>query len=165
MDRGRAHLRVREVEIWTVQLKLLPILLFFSFHHHRHKDRSCAHINWFINSEDMPDPDTGMWTVHLECDHRRQATVQVIAIDSIVRGAHLLPVYVVDHHAHRLISSYYNFLLEFRSFAVSRNFETAQNHSNPESMIKLPFIDELVPEICDRTSFFFCSHSGLLAGI
>ena len=32
------------------------------------------------------------------------------AIDSIVRGAHLLPVYVVDPHAHQLISSYYNFL-------------------------------------------------------
>ena len=97
-----------------------------------------------------------MWTIHLECENRRQATVQVIAIDSIVRGAHLLPVYVVDHHAHQLISSYYNFLLEFRSFEVSPFLETSKPLKTTQIRnLKLPFIDELVPEICDRTSFLF----------
>ena len=71
-----------------------------------------------------------MWTVQLECDSRGQATVDVINLDTIARGAHLLPVYgssrvpddfshhdaldsfysffvyhFIDHHAHELLTS------------------------------------------------------------
>ena len=67
------------------------VLLFFSFHYRR-KDFSCALINWFVHDEER-DRDTGMWTVQLECDRTGQPTVQVIELDTIVRGAHLLPVY------------------------------------------------------------------------
>jgi hypothetical protein len=88
----------------------------------------CALINWFVHGEE-PDGDTGMWTMELEHDRRGQPTVQVIEIETIVRGAHLLPVYgsscvpedfshhnapdsfnsffvnhYVDHHAHKFIS-------------------------------------------------------------
>lgn len=111
-------------------MEIAHILLFFSFHNH-HKDWACALIDWFVHSKDMPDLDTGTWTVHLECDNCRQAMVQVIAIDSITHGTDLLPVYgqtwvpehfdqfealdmfksffvnhFVDHHMHELISGW-----------------------------------------------------------
>jgi hypothetical protein len=104
------------------------ILLFFSFHYRREKF-SCALINWFIHDEE-PDRDTGMWTVQLERDRRGQPTIEVIDIDTIARGAHLLPVYgssrvpddfshhdaldsynsffvnhFIDHHAHEFITT------------------------------------------------------------
>ena len=103
------------------------VLLFFSFSYRR-KLFSCALINWFVHDEE-PDRDTGMWTVQLEHDRRGLPTVEVIDIDTIARGAHLLPVYgssrvpedfshhdaldsfnsffvnhFVDHHAHEFIT-------------------------------------------------------------
>jgi len=104
------------------------VLLFFSFRYRR-RDFSCALINWLVRDEE-PDPDTGMWTVRLECDQRGQPTVEVIDLDTIARGAHLLPVYgsskvpdnfsyhdaldsynsffvnhFIDHHAHEFITA------------------------------------------------------------
>ena len=101
------------------------VLLFFSFCYRR-ESFSCALINWFIHDEE-PDRDTGMWTVQLEHDRQGQPTVEVIDINTIARGAHLLPVYgssrvpddfshhdaldsynsffvnhFIDHHAHEL---------------------------------------------------------------
>lgn len=103
------------------------VLLFFSFHYRR-ESFSCALINWFIHDEE-PDRDTGMWTVQLEHDRQGQPTVEVIDINTIARGAHLLPVYgssrvpddfshhdaldsynsffvnhFIDHHAHEFIT-------------------------------------------------------------
>lgn len=104
------------------------VLLFFSFCYRR-KTYSCALINWFIH-DDEPDADTGMWTVQLERDQKGEPTVQVIPLETIARGAHLLPVYgstrvpdgfshhdalesfnsffvnhFVDHHTHEFITS------------------------------------------------------------
>ena len=103
------------------------VLLFFSFQYRR-KDYACALINWYVH-DDEPDRDTGMWTVQLECDARGQPTIKVIDIDTIARGAHLLPIFgssrvpddfshhdaldsfnsffvnhFIDHHAHELIT-------------------------------------------------------------
>ena len=72
--------------------------------------------------------DTGMWTVELERDRDGVPSVQVIAVETIARAAHLLPIYgssrvpddfthhealdryqsffvnrFVDHHAHEFI--------------------------------------------------------------
>jgi hypothetical protein len=105
------------------------VLLFFSFSYRR-QVFACALINWFVH-DDKPDVDTGMWTVQLELDRRDgKPTVQVIPLETIARGAHLLPVFgseripddfshhdaldefnsffvnhFVDHHAHEFISS------------------------------------------------------------
>ena len=102
------------------------IQLLFSFHYRR-TDYSCALITWFVHADER-DPDTGMWTVRQERDHRGKPTAEVIHLDSIARAAHLLPVYgssrvpedfeyshaldtydtffvnhFVDHHAHEFI--------------------------------------------------------------
>lgn len=68
------------------------VLLFFSFHY-QGKDYSCTFVNWFVHDDNAPDEDTGMWTVQLEHDDRKCATIQVININSIVWSAHLLPIY------------------------------------------------------------------------
>jgi hypothetical protein len=104
------------------------VLLFFSFVYRR-KSYPCALINWFVH-DDEPDADTGMWPVQLECDRRGVLTVQVIPLETISHGAHLLPIYghervpndfsyhdaldsfnsfflnyYIDHHAHKFIAS------------------------------------------------------------
>ena len=91
------------------------VLLLFSFHYCR-ETFSCALINWFIH-DDEPDCDTGMWTVQLECDRRGQPTVDIINIDTIARGAHLLPIYgfsrIPDDFSH------HDALDSFNSFFVN----------------------------------------------
>ena len=103
------------------------VLLFFIFYYHR-KSFLYALINWFLHDKE-PDCDTGMWTVQLEHDRWGQPTVEVVNIDTISQGAHLLPVYgssqipddfsyhevldsfnsffvnhFIDHHAHEFIT-------------------------------------------------------------
>ncbi|KAI9512194.1 hypothetical protein F5148DRAFT_949520, partial [Russula earlei] len=51
-----------------------------------------ALVNWFVHDNE-PDPDTGMWTVQLECNRKGEPNVQVIPLKTIAHGAHLLPVY------------------------------------------------------------------------
>ncbi|KAH9978413.1 hypothetical protein BJV74DRAFT_879459 [Russula compacta] len=41
----------------------------------------------------LPDADTEMWTVQLECDQKGESTAQVIPLETITRAAHLLPIY------------------------------------------------------------------------
>ncbi|KAK7019693.1 hypothetical protein VNI00_017993 [Paramarasmius palmivorus] len=90
---------------------------------------SCALVNWFNLVGDAPDVDTGMWVVQPEYVGGRRP-VQVIPLDSISRGIHLLPVYgarkldedfhfkyaldsfrryyvnsYIDNHAHELLTA------------------------------------------------------------
>jgi hypothetical protein len=52
-------------------------------------------ITWFIHPDDASEPDkvTGMWKLCPECDENGEHPVQVIHLDTILRGAHLLPCY------------------------------------------------------------------------
>jgi hypothetical protein len=67
------------------------VLLFFSFKY-RWKTFSCALINWFVHADER-DPDTRLWIVEPELDRHGKPTLEVIDVDSIACGAHLLPVY------------------------------------------------------------------------
>ena len=91
------------------------VLLFFSFQYRR-QNFSCALINWFVH-DDEPDRDTGMWTVQMEHDRHGRPTIEIIDVDSIARGAHLLPIYgssrVPDDFSH------HNALDSFNSFFVN----------------------------------------------
>lgn len=92
--------------------------LFFSFHYRR-QDFSCAFVSWFIpHAGEQPDPDTGMWTVHLERNRRTGHPVyQVINIDAIARAAHLLPVFGSDRVPEDFDHNYS--LDSFKSFFVN----------------------------------------------
>ncbi|KDR82217.1 hypothetical protein GALMADRAFT_58542, partial [Galerina marginata CBS 339.88] len=94
------------------------VLLFFSFNYRR-RDYSCALVNWFVTTDEKPDEDTGMWTVQLEHDELgERPTFQVINIDSIARGAHLLPVYGSSRVPEDFI--HHDALDSFQSFFVNR---------------------------------------------
>jgi hypothetical protein len=108
-------------------MAIARVLLFFSFSldgvYH-----PCALVNWLVVHSNEPDPETGLWVVKPEFmgNHR---SVAVVHLDSIVRGAHLLPIYgsnplpedfdfafsldvfhaffvnqYVDHHTHEFIA-------------------------------------------------------------
>ena len=107
------------------------VVLFFSFHDPRLRENiPCALVNWFVPATDSPDPSTGMWVVKPEVLGGKP-TLEVIHIETIVRGAHLLPQYgsgflpedfcytdaldafksyfvdrFIDYHAHELLRWY-----------------------------------------------------------
>jgi hypothetical protein len=76
------------------------VLLFFSFTDpYLGKEVPCALVNWFVHTRDKPDEDTGMWVVEpeLELESRGDVrTIEVVHLDTIARGAHLLPIYGTD---------------------------------------------------------------------
>ena len=100
--------------------------LFFSFHYRpSRQDFSCAFVSWFIPhaaSGEQPDPDNGMWTVHLERNCRTGHPVyQVINIQvdasAIAHAAHLLPVFGSDRVPEDFDHNYS--LDSFKSFFVN----------------------------------------------
>jgi hypothetical protein len=104
------------------------ILLYFSYYDDYLWERiPCALVNWFIHADERPDGVTGMWVVEPERIAGRKP-LQVIHLEAIAWGSHLLPVfgegflneepsfidaldafrtfYVnshIDHHAHCLL--------------------------------------------------------------
>ena len=71
------------------------VLLFFSYHNPKlHREFPCALVHWFIPGSQEPDPVTGMWVVKPEI-WGGKPTVEVIHLDSIIQGVHLLPCYSV----------------------------------------------------------------------
>jgi hypothetical protein len=69
------------------------VLLFFSFHDvYLDKEIPCTLVNWFILNSDKPDELTGMWVVETEHEGNT-CMLEVIHLDTIARGTHLLPVY------------------------------------------------------------------------
>lgn len=104
------------------------VRLFFSIYFHR-RCWDCALVHWFNRRSNEPDSETGLWVVELELDRHGNPIVEVISLDTIARGAHLLPVYGegflperfdfresldafdayfvnphVDHHAHEFLT-------------------------------------------------------------
>ncbi|KAG1889687.1 uncharacterized protein F5891DRAFT_1131772 [Suillus fuscotomentosus] len=79
-------------------MEVAHVLCFFSFHHgygHDLKTFPCALVHWFKLVFDEPDPGNGMWMVKpsfldSELDTRE---LSIIHIDTIVRAAHLLPIF------------------------------------------------------------------------
>ena len=101
-------------------MEITHILLVFSFHY-RQKVFSCVLINWFVHGNE-PDRDTGMWTVELECI-RGRPTFQVIEVETIARGAHLIPVYgtsrVPDQFSHHYaLDSFVSFFVGLRTISL-----------------------------------------------
>ncbi|KAG1840904.1 hypothetical protein DFJ58DRAFT_718262 [Suillus subalutaceus] len=80
-------------------LYVAQVILFFSFHF-RGVDYPCALVRWFETIGDQPCPNTGMWMVEPEFDANGQRLTSVVHLDTILRPAHLIPVYgnhFIDH--------------------------------------------------------------------
>ncbi|KAF9486187.1 hypothetical protein BDN70DRAFT_846650 [Pholiota conissans] len=71
-------------------LHVARVFLFFSF---KHDDITypCALVQWFSAVGDRPDEETGMWIVEPDLRGNRRS-LEVIHLDTILRGAHLMPV-------------------------------------------------------------------------
>ena len=57
---------------------------------------SCALVHWYSVIKDSPDECTGMWVVRPDILDDGTPRTAVIHLDSIVRLAHLLPIYVEE---------------------------------------------------------------------
>ncbi|KAJ6531551.1 hypothetical protein B0H10DRAFT_2171470 [Mycena sp. CBHHK59/15] len=68
------------------------VLLFMSFKH-RGITYPCVLVTWFSVIRDEPCPDVGMWMVEPDVDRRGQRVMDIIHVDTILRGAHLIGIY------------------------------------------------------------------------
>jgi len=87
--------------------------LFFSFSHEG-VEYPCAVVQWFSRVGDSPDELTGMWKVEPDQDQ----TLAVIHLDTIVRAAHLLPVFGPGRVSRSL--SFTNMLDTFHRFYINK---------------------------------------------
>lgn len=66
--------------------------LFFSFKY-LNVSYPCVLAEWFSAVQNTPDELTGMWIVEPDLDRDGQPMRTVVHIDTVFRGAHLIPVY------------------------------------------------------------------------
>jgi hypothetical protein len=110
--RGMYRERIRSTPLWrgqyarrdTVFIETDPtlpgmpgmdvgrIFLFFSFVF-RDVSYPCALIHWFECVGGRPDDDTGFWMVRPMYERNGQRSLAVIHIESIIRAAHLAPIF------------------------------------------------------------------------
>lgn len=79
-------------------LHVARVKLFFSFKYLGH-DFSCALVRWFRTVGEQPNANTGMWIVEPEFlqaedeDDEEVPYLAIIDVKTIIRAAHLIPVY------------------------------------------------------------------------
>ena len=93
-------------------MEVAHVQLFFSFTYNDHT-YPCAYIDWYTREGEGPDADMGLWIVSKDVGHSA-----VIHLDSIIRCAHLIPVYGQPFLPSGLTSS--NSLDTFSSYYVSK---------------------------------------------
>ncbi len=72
-------------------LLVARVFLFFSVRYDC-VDYPCALVHWFSAIGDTPDDETGMWVVEPDYLARQKRLLEVIHLDTILRGAHLIGV-------------------------------------------------------------------------
>ncbi|KAJ7346397.1 hypothetical protein DFH08DRAFT_1008610, partial [Mycena albidolilacea] len=100
------------------------VLLFSSFQHCGTK-YPCALVTWFSAIGAEPCPDVGMWMVEPDVDRRGECTTDIIHIDTILRGAHLIGIYA-DSFLPRHFK-YSDTLDRFTAFYINKY---ADHHAN-----------------------------------
>lgn len=105
-------------------LDVARVRLFFSFSLEG-VQYPCALVHWFSRVGDSPDDKTGMWVVKPVADEPDgESRATILHLDTIVRGAHLLPVF--GHRHVSRTSSSTDTLDRFTSFYVNKY---ADHHS------------------------------------
>jgi len=98
-------------------LLVARVHLFFRFSHNN-TDYPCALVHWYSMSNE-PNTGTGLWVVKPESTRRGARHMGVVHLDSIVRGAHLLPRFPLDAPVYWEIN-YMNILDLYDSFYVNK---------------------------------------------
>lgn len=101
-------------------LDVARVQLFFSFSHDG-VEYPCALVRWFSRVGDSPDIRTGMWVVQPDDD---ESPPSIIHLDSVVRAAHLLPVFGPERVSRTL--SFTDTLDKFTRFYINK---FADHHS------------------------------------
>jgi hypothetical protein len=78
----------------------------------------CALVHWFSRVGQSADPGTGMWVVEPDVTDDGVPITSVIHLDTVIRAAHLLPVFKEENVSRDLF--HYDTLNEFRSFYVNK---------------------------------------------
>ena len=73
-------------------MSVVHIKLLFSFSYGG-EEYLCALVEWFKKVSQSPNEQTGMWVVKLEEDRQGKRLTTIVHLDTILRGAHLIPVY------------------------------------------------------------------------
>ncbi|KAF8804198.1 hypothetical protein BYT27DRAFT_7302293 [Phlegmacium glaucopus] len=104
-------------------MSIVRIRLFMSFEHDG-VEYPCALVEWFKKIGRSPDEETGMWVVKPEM-HGRKQLVTVVHLHTLLRGAHLIPVY---GHQYLPIGFSHTWSLDaFEAFHVNKY---ADHHAN-----------------------------------
>lgn len=98
-------------------LYVAQVLSLFSFKYLNHQ-YGCALVRWFNPIGNQPCPHTGMWMVEPEDDDEGTPLVTVISLESILRPAHLIPIYGNDSISPTINHS--NSLSSFSSYYVNK---------------------------------------------
>jgi len=93
------------------------VFLFFSFSYNSAK-YLCTLIQWFSTISEGPDEDTGMWIIQPDLDANGQRELEVVHVDCILRGAHLIPVY--GHNRLPIDIQHTNSLDIFQAYYVNK---------------------------------------------
>ncbi|KAJ7434182.1 hypothetical protein B0H11DRAFT_1757989 [Mycena galericulata] len=104
-------------------MSVVRVKLFFSFVYDG-VDYPCALVEWFKKVGRSPDICSGMWIVEPEYRGKRRV-VTILHLDSLLRGAHLIPVYGDTHIP--VGFSYTHSLDAFAAFHVNKY---ADHHAN-----------------------------------
>ncbi|KAF8810183.1 hypothetical protein BYT27DRAFT_7222195 [Phlegmacium glaucopus] len=73
-------------------MSVVRIKLLFSFRYEG-EEYPCALVEWFKKVGRSPDKQTGMWVVKPEEDRHGRRVTSVVHLDTVLRGAHLIPVF------------------------------------------------------------------------
>jgi hypothetical protein len=104
-------------------LDVARVRLFFSFSHEG-VQYPCALVRWFSRVGDSPNDNTGMWIVEPPVDDDGESLTTILHLDTIVRAAHLLPVFGHERVSRTLSCT--DTLDRFTSFYVNKY---ADHHS------------------------------------
>jgi hypothetical protein len=94
------------------------VFLFFSIVHEGRK-HACALIQWFSLSGTVPDDETGLWMVEPDTHADGRPYLAVIPLGSIIRAAHLIPVYRTNDFIRPSLTMH-DSLDEFNAFYVNK---------------------------------------------
>jgi len=99
-------------------LTVARVFLFFSFMH-RGTKHECALVHWFSTIGTDPDDETGLWTVGPDTHDDGSPILSIIPLESIIRAAHLIPVYRTNNFISRLLTMH-DTLDVFKVFYVNK---------------------------------------------
>lgn len=124
-----AFINIDDKQDGMLSMDVVRIFCFLSFTFTNGHTYPCALVQWFHRIAEERDELTGMWMVAPSLDEDGSRDLSIIHIDSIIRGAHLLPIFgtqivppglqfhdsldayrgfyvnhFIDHHAFELVS-------------------------------------------------------------